>query len=95
MLQNLKSEKKSKAMLREEIKKLMDKPYRASSIQETNYKGQDLAFKTDKEGRPVLLFIGKKIAPGKIRGERYVRNMVTTSDGRVKGHWEKKGKATP
>jgi hypothetical protein len=82
-------------MLGESIKKLMDKSYRALSIEETNYRGRDLAFKTDKEGRPILLFIGKKIAPGKIRGERYVRNIVRTSDGKVKDHWEKKGKATP
>ncbi len=82
-------------MLGEGVKKLLDKAYPASSIEETCYRGQDLAFKTDKDGRPVLLFIGKKIAPGKIRGERYVRNIVTTSDGKVKVHWEKKDKATP
>ena len=82
-------------MLREDVKKLLDKPYPASSIEETCYRGRDLAFKTDKQGRPVLLFIGKKIAPGKIRGERYVRSIVTTSDGKVEDHWEKKGKASP
>jgi len=82
-------------MLGEGVKKLLDKPYPASSIEETTYRGQDLAFKTDKEGRPVLLFIGKKIAPGKIRGERYVRNIIKMSDGKVKDHWEKKGGATP
>lgn len=81
-------------MLKDGIKKLMAKTYPASSINETNYHGQDLAFKTDKEGRPVLLFIGKKIAPGKIRGERYVRNIVTMSDGEIKDNWEKKEKAT-
>ncbi|MBS1524118.1 MAG: hypothetical protein JST19_00625 [Bacteroidetes bacterium] len=82
-------------MLGEGVKKLLDKSYPASSIEETTYRGQDIAFKTDKEGRPVLVFIGKKIAPGKIRGERYVRSIVTTSDGKVKDHWERKGKATP
>lgn len=74
---------------------MLDKDYPASSINETTYRGRDIAFKTDNEGRPVLLFIGKKIGPGKIRGERYIRSIVTTSDGRVKDHWEKKGKATP
>ena len=82
-------------MLGESIKRIMDKSYPASSIEEICYKGQDLAFKTDKDGHPVLLFVGKKIAPGKIRGERYVRSIITTSDGKIKGHWEKKGKATP
>jgi hypothetical protein len=82
-------------MFAEGVKKLLDKEYPASSINEINYRGKDIAFKTDKEGRPVLLFIGKKIAPGKIRGERYVRNIVTLSDGAIKDHWEKKGKATP
>ena len=80
---------------KEGIKKLLDKAYPASSITETTYGGQDIAFKTDSEGRPVLLFIGKKIAPGRIRGKRYVRNIVTTSDGKVEDHWEKKSKATP
>ena len=74
---------------------MLDKQYPASSIEETQYRGQDLAFRTDKEGRPVLLFIGKKIAPGKIRGERYVRHRATMSDGKIKDHWEKKSKATP
>lgn len=80
-------------MIGEGVKKLLGKSYPASSIEETSYRGQDLAIKTDKEGRPVLLFIGKKVAPGKIRGERYVRTLVTTSDGKIKDHWEKKGKA--
>lgn len=82
-------------MIGEGVRKMLDKEYPASSINETTYHGRDIAFKTDKEGRPVLLFIGKKIAPGKIRGERYVRTTVVTSDGKLKDHWEKKGKATP
>ena len=82
-------------MLGEGVRKLLDKLYPASSINEITYRGRDIAFKTDREGRPVLLFIGKKIAPGKIRGERYVRSIITTSDGKSKDHWEKKGKATP
>lgn len=82
-------------MLGEGVRKLLEKPYPASSIKEITYRGRDIAFKTDEKGRPVLLFIGKKIAPGKIRGERYVRSMVTTPDGKLKDHWEKKGKAAP
>lgn len=82
-------------MLGEGVRKLLNKQYPASSINEITYRGRDIAFKTDNEGRPVLLFIGKKIAPGKIRGERYVRSMITTSEGKLKDHWEKKGKATP
>ncbi|HEY9001379.1 MAG TPA: hypothetical protein VIM89_08495 [Mucilaginibacter sp.] len=82
-------------MLGEGVRKLLNKPYPASSINEITYRGRDIAFKTDEAGRPVLLFIGKKIAPGKIRGERYVRSMITTSEGKLKDHWEKKGKATP
>lgn len=82
-------------MLGEGVRKLLNKQYPALSINEITYRGRDIAFKTDNEGRPVLLFIGKKIAPGKIRGERYVRSMITTSEGKLKDHWEKKGKATP
>jgi hypothetical protein len=79
-------------MLGEGVKKLLEKEYPASSINETTYRGQDIAFKTNAEGRPVLVFIGKKVAPGKIRGQRYIRSTVTTSDGHVKDHWEKKDK---
>jgi hypothetical protein len=82
-------------MLGEGVRKLLNKQYPALSINEITYRGRDIAFKTDNEGRPILLFIGKKIAPGKIRGERYVRSMITTSEGKLKDHWEKKGKATP
>ena len=82
-------------MLGEGVRKLLNKPYPASSINEITYRGRDIAFKTDNEGKPVLLFIGKKIAPGKIRGERYVRSITATSEGKLKDFWEKKGKATP
>ena len=47
----------------------------------------DLAFKTDDEGRPVLLFMGKADANGHINGERFVRNLQAGKD-----QWDNKGK---
>ena len=41
----------------------------------------------------ILLFIGKRQIIGKIKGERYARNLLKDSDGKViKDHWDNKGK---
>jgi hypothetical protein len=63
---------------------LLEKTYEADSLIETNFQRYDLAFKTDESGKPILLFIGKKDAQGKIKGERFARQ--------PKGHWDNKGK---
>ncbi|MDF2430771.1 MAG: hypothetical protein JWP44_402 [Mucilaginibacter sp.] len=58
---------------------------------EATFGRYDLAFKTDESGRPVLLFIGKKEADGKIKGERFSRRTVTDKNGDViKDHWDHK-----
>jgi len=52
-----------------------------------------LPSKTDEQGRPVLLFMGKADADGKIKGEHFARRLQTDNDGRViKDHWDNKGK---
>jgi hypothetical protein len=43
------------------------------------YKGNDIAFKTDKEGNPMVMFIGKLTKEGKIKGERYARTLKADS----------------
>lgn len=53
----------------------------------------DLAFKTDEQVRPILLFIGKADADSNIKGERFARRLQTGKDGRIiKDHWDNKGR---
>jgi hypothetical protein len=81
--------------LNESILKLLQKTYKASAMNELQFKNLDLAFKTDELGRPILLFIGKKDNHGNIKGERYARVLKFTRDGKLlKDHWELKGTAT-
>jgi hypothetical protein len=82
-------------VLGEEILKVLNKEYEASSMIETKFKRYDMAFKTDEAGRPVLLFIGTKDETGKIKGERFARRLATNSEGKIiKDHWDNKGKAS-
>lgn len=68
--------------------------YAPDSMIEMKFKGLDLMFKTDSDGNPVTLFIGKKTAEFKIKGERYSRTLIADADGAViKDHWDLKGRA--
>ncbi|MGV3703996.1 MAG: hypothetical protein ACO1NU_01350 [Arcticibacter sp.] len=81
--------------LGEPIMKILNKVYEPDAMVEQTYKRYDLAFKTDEEGRPVLLFMGKKDANGNVKGERFARRLKHDQSGQViKDHWEHKGKAT-
>jgi hypothetical protein len=81
--------------LKEPILKILAKQYEPSTLVETTFKRYDLAFKTDEEGRPILLFLGKRDEHGNIKGERYARRLKIDADGKIiKDHWEHKGKAT-
>lgn len=72
----------------------LSKKYEASSMLKMKYKGLDVSFKTDHEGNPVVLFIGKTLPNGKIKGERYTRTLKRDPAGSiVKDHWDLKGKA--
>lgn len=76
------------------LKKLSLK-YEPSAMVAMRFKGNDLSFKTDEEGNPVLLFIGKRLEAGTVKGERYARTLKRDREGKVfKDHWERKGKAT-
>jgi hypothetical protein len=82
-------------MLKEKILKVLGKSYPPSTMVEQRQGRYDLAFKTDQEGRPILLFIGQKEENGNIKGERYARRMVFDDKGNIlKDHWDNKGKAT-
>jgi len=81
--------------LSEDLQKKLSKVYESSVMIEMKYKGYDIAFKTDNEGNAVQLFIGKKTEQGTIKGDRYVRTLKKSKEGKIfKDHWELKGKAT-
>ena len=72
----------------------LSKKYQPSSMVEMKFKGRDLSFRTDDEGNPVVLFIGKSLGDGRIKGERYVRTLLRNAQGFfIKDHWDLKGKA--
>lgn len=72
----------------------LGKKYAPSSMVGLKYKGKDLCFKTDEEGNPVVLFIGKADAGGRIKGERYTRTLKRDARGFcIKDHWDLKGKS--
>ncbi|MDQ0639966.1 hypothetical protein QF042_003531 [Pedobacter sp. W3I1] len=80
--------------LKDPILNVLGKQYEPSSLIETKFGRYDLAFRTDHEGRPILLFIGKKAENGKIAGERYARRLKIEGGKTLKDHWEHKGKAS-
>ena len=81
--------------LSDHLQAILSRKYAASSTVDMEYKGNSLRFKTDADGNPVLLFIGKLLSNGKIKGERYARTLKQDKSGAVtKDHWELKGKAT-
>lgn len=72
---------------------LLNKQYEPSSTIKTVFNRYDLSFKTDEQGRPVLVFIGNKDSNGIIKGERFARRLVVDKDGQIiKDHWDNKGK---
>lgn len=81
--------------LSDELLKILSKIYEPSSMTSMQFKGKDVAFKTDEEGRPILLFIGELTGAGTIKGERYARRLAFDKAGNLlKDHWEQKGKAS-
>lgn len=74
--------------------KLMNKLYEPSTTVETKFQRYDLLFKTDEQGRPILLFLGKKDTNGNIKCERFARRLKETDGKIIKDHWEHKGKAS-
>jgi len=81
--------------LSDDLVKKLSKIYEPSCMTNMQFKGKDIAFKTDEEGRPILLFIGELTDAGTIKGERYARRLAFDREGKViKDHWELKGKST-
>jgi hypothetical protein len=59
--------------LTDELQKKLNKLYEPSSLVQTEFRGNDIVFKTDEKGNPVILFFGKMDTNGKIKGNRYTR----------------------
>ncbi|MRX46649.1 hypothetical protein [Pedobacter puniceum] len=79
----------------EQIQKILNKNYEASSKVHVRYQQYDLVFKTDEKGRPILLFLGRLDEKGNVKGERFARRLKEDASGNLlKDHWEHKGKAT-
>jgi hypothetical protein len=77
------------------ILKIVSKKYPPSSFIERRFQQYDLGFKTDADGHPIVLFLGKKDSSGNIRGRRYARRLLLDADGKIlKDHWDDKGPAT-
>jgi hypothetical protein len=81
--------------LSEDLVKKLQQKYEPASMVRMKFRGNDLAFKTDEEGNPIQLFLGREGEDGNIRGDRYARTLKYDREGKlIKDHWERKGKAT-
>ena len=79
--------------LNESLVLKLSKRYQPSTMVEMKFRGKDVSFKTDEEGNPIVLFIGKAQPDGKIKGERFTRRLVRDAQGfLIKDHWDLKGK---
>ncbi len=79
--------------LGEPILKKLSRKYEPGTLIEDRFKEYDIRFKTDKEGNPVMLFIGKIKDNGDIKGERFTRVLKYDDDGNIiKDHWDNKGR---
>jgi hypothetical protein len=73
--------------------KHLTKKYEPSSLISFPFSRYDVVLKTDEEGNPVVVFIGKADEQGLIKGDRYARRMIKDANGAVmKDHWDYKGK---
>lgn len=78
-----------------EFLKVVNKKYEPLAVIDTVMGKYDITLKSNSEGDPVLLFIGKRNSKGTITGERFSRTLKYNEAGQViKDHWEKKGKST-
>lgn len=80
--------------LGEQILKVLNKRYEPFSLIETRCQQFDLAFKTDRDGMPLVAFIGHKDRAGNLLGERFARRLRQLVNGTIiKESWECKGEA--
>ncbi|WP_276479491.1 hypothetical protein [Paraflavitalea pollutisoli] len=78
--------------LGEQLLKILNKKYAPTSLIETRCQQYDLAFKTDREGLPMVAFVGHKDEKGRLFGERFARRLCQLVNGTIiKKNWENKG----
>jgi hypothetical protein len=76
-----------------DLVKKISRKHEPSALVPMRFRNYDLLLRTDEQGNAVQLFIGKSDHKGRIKGERYVRNMVFDREGKlIKDHWDRKGK---
>jgi hypothetical protein len=76
-----------------DLVKKISRKYEPFAMVPMRFRNYDLLLRTDEQGNAVHLFIGKADHEGRIKGERYVRNMVFDREGKlIKDHWDRKGK---
>lgn len=77
----------------EKLLKQLNKKYEPSRMVNTTFGRYDVAMKTDEDGNPILLFIGKAGENGLIRGDHFSRRFVKDANVAViRDHWDYKGK---
>lgn len=77
----------------DKLQKLLQKPYPPDQLVAVKFGRYDVAFKTNGEGKPILLFVGKANEQGRIKGDQFTRQLIKRADGTVeKDHWDYKGK---
>jgi hypothetical protein len=77
----------------EKLLKQLNKKYEPSKMVAATFGRYDVAFKTDEEGNPILLFIGQADENGMIKGDQFTRRLLKDPNGVViKDHWDHKGK---
>jgi hypothetical protein len=77
----------------EPLLKQLNKKYEPSTLVRIPFNRYDVAFKTDEEGNPILMFIGKADERGIIKGDQFARRLLRNAEGVVvKDHWDYKGK---
>ncbi|KAA6432772.1 hypothetical protein FEM33_23975 [Dyadobacter flavalbus] len=77
----------------EKLLKELSKKYEPDRMVSKKFGRYDIAFKTDDDGNPILLFIGNENPEGKIIGQRFGRVLIKDKEGKViKDHWDNRGK---
>lgn len=76
------------------LRKILKKIYLPKQTTELRFGRYDIALQTDTLGLPILLFTGRRDEKGRIKGERFTRNLLMDEEGNIlKDQWDCKGKA--
>lgn len=80
--------------LSEDLIKKLSAKFPPGEMSDFKYRGKDATIKADEAGNAILLFLGKRMENGHIKGERYARRLLFDGDGKtLKEHWEMLGKS--